>query len=84
MKIVAKEIEKDGLHLGTADVGQHEEPPWGLFNHKTCMFVLKLCSTANNQKIYLDSLVMYAWIVCLLCHETTIPISETQIGQRLT
>jgi hypothetical protein len=27
MKIVAKEIEKDGLHLGTADVGQHEEPP---------------------------------------------------------
>jgi hypothetical protein len=27
MKIVAKEIEKDGLHLGTADAWEHEEPP---------------------------------------------------------
>jgi len=27
MKIVANDIEKDGLHLGTADAWEHEEPP---------------------------------------------------------
>jgi isocitrate lyase len=26
MKIVAKEVEKDGLHVGTKDMQEHEEP----------------------------------------------------------
>lgn len=27
MKVVAKEVEKDGLHAGTRDALEHEEPP---------------------------------------------------------